>query len=65
VSEPEPFVPGAPWEKARRRRSLAIAAALIAFVAVVFVVTMVRMSQNTAKGVEQRRNAPVAATAGG
>ncbi len=42
--------PSTPADKARRRRSLAIAMGLVAFVALVFVVTMVRLAQNASKG---------------
>ena len=42
----DPFHEGALAAQARRRRSLAIALLLAAFVAVVFVVTMVRLAQN-------------------
>ena len=37
-------------EKARERRNYALAGALILFVVLVFVVTMVRLSQNVAAG---------------
>ena len=43
----DPFREGAPAATARRRRSIAIALMLIGFVALVFVVTMIRLSQNT------------------
>ena len=36
--------------KARQRRNVALAGALVLFVVVVFVVTMVRLSQNVAAG---------------
>ena len=37
-------------KQARKRRSLAIALGLAAFVALVFVVTMVRLAQNASRG---------------
>ena len=40
--------------KARNRRNAAIGLALAAFVAVVFVVTMVRLQQNVAAGSAER-----------
>ncbi len=43
-----------PADAARSRRNVAIALALVAFAAVVFAVTMIRMAQNTRAGIEQR-----------
>ena len=42
----DPFHEGAATAQARRRRSLAIALLLAAFVAVVFAVTVVKLAQN-------------------
>lgn len=48
MSGRDPFREGGPAASARRRRSLAIAMMLVAFVALVFSVTLVRMKQNQA-----------------
>lgn len=45
-SPSDPFREGEAEAKARRLRSLALALALLAFVALVFVVTILRMSSN-------------------
>ena len=47
MSRKDPFHEGPAAAQARRRRSLAIGLALLAFVAVVFATTMIRMGQNT------------------
>ena len=54
MSEPRPV------DRARRRRSLAIALGLVAFIVVVYLVTMVRMTQNTRAGDRQREAAAAA-----
>ena len=65
MSDPEPLVRGGPADQARKRRSIAIGLALAAFVALIFVTTMVRMGQNTAKGVQQRANPVPVSSVGG
>jgi hypothetical protein len=42
----DPFGEGPEAAKARRNRSLAIAAALVAFIVIVFVVTLLKLSGN-------------------
>jgi len=46
MSRDDPFREGASAASARKRRSLAIALLLLAFVALVFAVTYVRLTQN-------------------
>jgi hypothetical protein len=46
MSRRDPFREGPPAASARRRRSLAIALMLVAFVALVFGVTLVKMGEN-------------------
>jgi len=48
VTRRDPFNEGAQAASARRRRSLAISLLLVAFVALVFSVTVVRLTQNRA-----------------
>jgi flagellar basal body-associated protein FliL len=56
VSEPQaqdPYGEGAVAAKARRMRSIMIAVALVAFVIVVFAVTMLKLSANALHAVPQ------------
>jgi hypothetical protein len=46
---PDPFGEGEAAARARRSRSLAIALGLLAFVALVFVVTLLKLSGNVAR----------------
>lgn len=48
MTPPDPFREGQQAARARRGRSLAIAGALILFVVLVFVVTLLRLSANAA-----------------
>jgi t-SNARE complex subunit (syntaxin) len=48
MSNPAPFGEGPDAAKARKRRSLMIALSLIAFIVLVFVVTIVRLGGNIA-----------------
>ena len=42
----DPFNEGAPAARARKMRSVMIAAGLIAFIALIFVVTLIKLSAN-------------------
>ena len=53
MSTPDPFNEGAETAKARRMRSLMIALGLVAFIAIIFVVTLVRLGGNAAHLVQQ------------
>ena len=58
MNRKDPFGEGAPAAQARRRRNLAIALALVAFMVIVFSTTMIRMRQN----LQQSERAPAATT---
>jgi hypothetical protein len=50
VTSPDPFHEGVPAARARRMRSLGIALALLAFAALIFVVSIARLSANAHHG---------------
>jgi hypothetical protein len=56
--------PDTPADRARRRRSLAIALGLIAFMAIIYATTITRMHQNTRAGLEAARAAAAANPSG-
>ena len=54
MSMRDPFNEGPVAARARRRRSLAIALGLVAFMAIIFVTTAVRLVQNTRAGAAEQ-----------
>ncbi len=53
MSAPDPFNEGAVAAKARRMRNIMIAVGLVAFIVLIFAITLVRLSGNAAHLVQQ------------
>ena len=53
MSVPDPFNEGVEAAKARRMRNIMIAAGLVAFIVLIFAITVVRLSGNAAHLVQQ------------
>ena len=58
MSRSDPFNEGPAAARARRRRSLAIALGLVAFMVIIFATTAVRLVQNTRAGAVEPPLAP-------